>query len=204
MHDIIICKGIQANDRSRAAHLYSEAFQRKFVYLIGTKEKVAKLLELGMNIEYCFGAYEGDLLIGVLGYHYGKHALIDLKVKDFTKAFGPLKGVSKAFLASILFYRKADHNSQLLMDGIAVDSEARGKGCGTALFDAFVRFAKTNKYQSIKLDVIYENPKAKALYKRLGFRETKKSSVPFPISKLIGVTGTTTMVKELGATYESL
>lgn len=203
MHDIIICKGIQAKDRSRAAHLYSEAFQRKFAYLIGSKEKVAKLLELGINIEYCFGAYEGDKLIGILGYHYGKQALIDLKVKDFIKVFGPIKGVLKACLAGIMFYRKVDNGSQLLMDGIAVASESRGKGCGTALFDAFISFAKSDKYQSIKLDVIDENQKAKALYMRLGFRETKKSSVPFPISKLIGVTGTTTMVKKIGEAYEA-
>lgn len=57
----------------------------------------------------------------------------------------------------------------LLMDGICVDSSARGLGIGTALLEAIKAEAKTRNLAQVRLDVIDINPRARALYEREGF-----------------------------------
>ena len=83
------------------------------------------------------------------------------------------------------------------MDGIAVKDGNRGRGIGKQLFTELEKFASDSKMSSIKLEVIDENPKAKKLYESIGFTPTKYSKTPKFICKLIGVSGVTTMVKQL-------
>jgi ribosomal protein S18 acetylase RimI-like enzyme len=64
----------------------------------------------------------------------------------------------------------------LQMDGICVSAAARGKGVGSALFDALFGYALEQGYSYITLDVIDTNPRAKHLYERLGFEKVKTES----------------------------
>jgi len=54
-----------------------------------------------------------------------------------------------------------------------VAPEARGSGVGTALLDAIVDEARRRGYAQVRLDVVDTNPRAKALYRHVGFREVK-------------------------------
>jgi ribosomal protein S18 acetylase RimI-like enzyme len=68
---------------------------------------------------------------------------------------------------------RSSADDTLQMDGICVSASARGKGVGSALFDALFAYARKRDYSYITLDVIDTNPRAKALYERLGFEATK-------------------------------
>jgi len=57
----------------------------------------------------------------------------------------------------------------LLMDGIFVDEEARGLGIGRTLLEAFFIYGAEQGFKKAKLGVIDTNPRAKALYERVGF-----------------------------------
>ncbi len=70
------------------------------------------------------------------------------------------------------------------------------QGIGSKLIEALLEYSKSNEYKQVKLDVINENPRAKALYERVGFKSIQYEKVPKFIAKLIGVTGVTSMVKE--------
>ncbi|KAB3532135.1 GNAT family N-acetyltransferase [Alkaliphilus pronyensis] len=195
---ITIEKGFDQKNRHRAAQLYSKAFERKFAKVIGKEEVIEVLLERVMNPNCSFGAYNTEnKLIGLVGYHVRNQMLISISPWDFIKTFGLLSGFFKAILAHIIFHRKADNEKQLLMDGIAVDATCRGQGVGTLLFNTLITFAKSEGYESIKLDVIDENPKAKALYERLGFVQKEYKKLPRLVAVLIGVKGVTTMVLSL-------
>jgi ribosomal protein S18 acetylase RimI-like enzyme len=71
--------------------------------------------------------------------------------------------------------READGNT-LQMDGICVGHSARGKGVGSALFDALFSHARERGYDYVTLDVIDTNPRAKSLYERLGFEVVNTES----------------------------
>ena len=94
-----------------------------------------------------------------------------------------------------LFERKAQEH-ELLMDGIAVSEDYRGKGVGTALFKALIEYAKNNHYQRIRLDVIDTNPDARRLYERLGFSAERTNTFEV-LRPLLGFGAATTMVYEL-------
>ncbi len=111
--------------------------------------------------------------------------------------FGWFYGTWKAVITDMLFTRKPSSTDVFLMDGIAVDSNYRGLGVGSKLFDALISYGQSTGYKYIQLDVIDENPRAKALYERLGFEKKSYERVSSLFSDRIGVSGVTTMVKEL-------
>ncbi len=78
------------------------------------------------------------------------------------------------------------------MDGIVVDPAYRGKGIGTRLFSSLIEFGNTEKYSTIRLDVIDTNPGARKLYERLGFYEEKTERFEF-LRGLLGFGASTTM-----------
>lgn len=193
-----IRKGFDEKDRAIAAKLYVEAFKRKFEKLWGEEAVIQMIFEEGFNPQYCLCAYDdNDGLVGIAGFHEGDKGLIDLEVKDFIKAFGWLKGFAKACVTGVILHRKAKSREELLMDGIAVNRSCRGQGVGTLLFDALIQMGIEKNFKTLKLDVIDENPKAKALYERLGFQKTAYQKMPKFISNLIGVSGVTSMVRNL-------
>ena len=196
--DFITEIGIRTTHKEAAAKLYAIAFQTKFLKILGTPEEVSQLLKDGINTQRGISAISADNeLLGISGFQLNNSALIDLKFQHFVSRFGILKGTFKYLIMAIVFHRMPANNSQLLMDGIAVNEGNRGRGIGKQLFMELEKFSAQNKMTSIKLDVIDENPKAKKLYESIGFVPIKYSKTPRFISKLIGVSGVTTMVKEI-------
>jgi ribosomal protein S18 acetylase RimI-like enzyme len=55
------------------------------------------------------------------------------------------------------------------MDGLCVDTAARGQGVGRALLAAIAAEAARRGYAEVRLDVIDSNLRARALYEREGF-----------------------------------
>ncbi len=192
-----IRKGFDEKDRSQATAIYLNAFKRKFENLIGEEKLIQGLFEKALDPTYCVCAYEDDKIIGIAGFHEGSHGFVDIKYGDFIKMFGWFYGTWKAVITDMLFTRKPSSTDVFLMDGIAVDSNYRGLGVGSKLFDALISYGQSTGYKYIQLDVIDENPRAKALYERLGFEKKSYERVSSLFSDRIGVSGVTTMVKEL-------
>ena len=59
------------------------------------------------------------------------------------------------------------------IDGVAVLPEARGHGIGTRLLDEALAIARESGKRWVRLHVVDTNPRAQALYERLGYRVTK-------------------------------
>ena len=59
------------------------------------------------------------------------------------------------------------------IESLAVESNFRGKGEGTLLLKKVFDFARENGYREVMLEVVDTNPRAKALYERLGFAQKK-------------------------------
>jgi len=92
-------------------------------------------------------------------------------------------------LVSLKNYLKATKNHYY---GIAVDSRCRGQGIGSKLLDQIIQYALENRFETVRLDVIDSNPRAKKLYESKGFVAIKSESYPY-LKWLIGFSGSTTM-----------
>ena len=100
-------------------------------------------------------------------------------------------GAARALCVFALLQRK-QNGLELLMDGIAVSSAARGAGVGTKLLNELKDYALSENYHSIRLDVIDTNPAAKRLYERLGFKSTKTTRFAY-LNWLLGFSAATTL-----------
>lgn len=189
--------GIPNTLKDQVSSLYAEAFERKFIKIVADKHTMSKLFIENMNENCGLCVIEDDEIIGVAGFHVGHHALLGFEMKTFIREFGYIKGLFKCLMILLFYNRKPTHEKELLMDGIVVNKDHRGKGIGTKLFDALEKYAIDNGYTQIRLEVIRENPKAKDLYTRLGFKPTRVEQMPRFIADLIGVSAVTTMIKTL-------
>lgn len=186
--------GIAQADRATAAALYWQAFGGKLGRVLGPDQKALTLLSRVMRTDHGLGAYHGETLVGLVGFKTSKGALVDGTLADFCAVYGAVSGTCRALLLGLL-ERDVD-NTNFLLDGICVDAAARSQGVGTALLAALEDEARTRHYTSLRLDVIDSNPRARALYERLGFTATGTTSVGIA-RPLFGFKSTTTMIKEL-------
>ena len=89
-------------------------------------------------------------------------------------------------------------NDRFLVDGICVARAYRGKGVGSLLLSALYEEAAGRGYRSIRLDVVKDNWRARALYERQGFLPTRTESLG-PLRYIFGFAASTTMVRPLMA-----
>jgi len=182
------------NQSATVARLYYQAFQQKLAPIFRDDDKALALLTCAMNPDYAYVAmYDGNV-VGVAGFKDSKGNLVDAKAEHFTDNFGFFGGWWRIFALMILDRELED--GILLMDGLAVDASMRGQGLGTKLLDAIIAHGKDNQYNSIRLDVVDTNPRAKQLYERKGFVATKTESYPF-FERIFGFGGATTMLYPL-------
>ena len=184
--------GIPDSLRKDAAQLYDEAFGEKFSVAVRNREKRLRLLADSLLLPFAVAAIANGRLVGLAGFQTPQGALTKgITSKKLFRQLGLLRGAWAAIIFSL--YDRKPKQSELLMDGIAVKQEARGKGIGTGLLNELKQYARDNGYSQIRLDVIDTNPAARRLYDRQGFIATRTEHFGF-LRKLLGFGASTTMV----------
>ncbi|CAM5454715.1 molybdopterin-guanine dinucleotide biosynthesis protein MobC [Streptomyces spiroverticillatus] len=191
---VTLLRGLPAGTERRAAELYWEAFGRKLGPALDPPAKALPFLAAHFHPDRAVCALLDGLLVGLAGYQLGGRALTGGSVSDVLRTYGPLRGLYRAALLAV-FERQAAAG-ELVMDGIAVDPEARGKGIGTLLLDEVAAVAAEHGCRRIRLDVIDVNPRARALYERRGFEPVRTQSTPY-LRGLMGFGAVTTMYKDM-------
>jgi GNAT superfamily N-acetyltransferase len=180
--------------RSEAAKLYYLAFEQKLGSLIGPNARGSRLLEEGLNSDSGLFAFDGERLVGLLGFQLHSQRLINIVPGRIVQEFGWLAAAWRlAFL--MLFDRKPTAN-QFLLDGICVAEDARGLGVGTQLLEAARQLARKEGCTSIRLDVIDRNPRARALYERFGFQAMETTQTGW-LKQRFGFGASTRMIYDL-------
>ncbi|QRK14067.1 GNAT family N-acetyltransferase [Archangium violaceum] len=85
---------------------------------------------------------------------------------------------------------------ELLLDGIAVDAAARGRGIGTRLLAHAAHLARRAGLRRVRLSVVDTNPRARALYERCGFVAGRTQDVSL-LGTLYGFRSVTEMTLEV-------
>ena len=195
-HGFTIRGGFPDALRRQAAEIYFQAFEGKIGGILGRDGRGLRFVESVIDPRFAICAVSPDetRLLGIAGFKTADGAMVGGTLRDMAAVYGWVGAIWRGLLLSVLERDLAE--GQLLMDGIAVTSEARGTGIGSALLDAIVDEAEKRGMKEVRLDVIDSNPRAKSLYERKGFIAGGRHSTG-PFSRLFGFSFATTMARPL-------
>ncbi|MEL7091606.1 MAG: GNAT family N-acetyltransferase [Pseudomonadota bacterium] len=188
-----IHRGLPKGFEAAAAALYWQAFEGKLSRLMGPADRAQAFFTETINPAAVIAAIEGDALLGVAAFKHVPDGFSTGGMGALWRHYGP-SSLWRAFPLALL-ERKAPAGV-LQMDGICVAAAARGRGVGTALLNGLFDYARDTGFQAVTLDVIDRNPRARALYERIGFAAQGQHSA-WPLRGLLGFDYATRMVKTL-------
>jgi ribosomal protein S18 acetylase RimI-like enzyme len=192
---VTVFRGLHAELRPQAARLYWEAFGGKLGRVLGPDDRALRFFQRVIRGDLCFSAVgDGGELVGIAGYKTQSGSFAGGTWDDLTKVYGRWGGRWRGGVLWTLG-REVD-NDRFLIDGICVARAHRSKGVGSRLLEALYQEAAERGYGSVRLDVVQENFRARALYERQGFRPTKTEELGV-LRFLFGFASSTTMVRPL-------
>jgi ribosomal protein S18 acetylase RimI-like enzyme len=192
---ISISAGFEAEETASVAALYWQAFCDKLGRVMGPDAKGVAFVNRVLDPRFALVARDpAGTLLGVAGFKTFDGSLVAGELSDMWEIYGAFGGFWRGLLLGAL--ERDTDNKRFLIDGIFVHADARGQGVGTLLLEAICHEAKTRGYPAVRLDVIDTNPRAKALYLRLGFKEVGEQ-LTGPLRYVFGFKSTTTMVREI-------
>jgi ribosomal protein S18 acetylase RimI-like enzyme len=195
MTSITIRHGFPEAARGEAAAVYDAAFRRKLSPFLGARETCIAILQAAFNPAYAISAFDGERLVGIAGLSFGGGNLLRVNFGTLARHFGALSAAWRYGLAALMGDRTPS-KGQLVMDGLAVHPDMRGRGVGSALLDAVIAFARERGLATVRLDVVDTNPDARRLYERKHFVATATHTYGW-ITESLGFTGSTTMIYDL-------
>jgi len=183
--------------RASAARLYFEALKEKLEPILGGNGRTHGVLAKNIANDRCITAFCGDKLVGMMGIQTGKRGFVNPSLRTMVRIYGVIGGIIRMGGLAVLHHPVGP--DEVYVDGVAVASEMRGRGIGTHLFELLEQAVLKKEIKKISLEVIDTNPRAKALYQRLGFEVVKTQTV-WPLNLLIKFPfrSATLMVKTMG------
>ncbi|GAA4609044.1 GNAT superfamily N-acetyltransferase [Actinoplanes octamycinicus] len=175
MTTLAIGQGFTEAERERAGALYWEAFGRKLRPAFGDSAAGAAQVTAALRADRMLVARSGGEVVGVCGYHHDGRGAADLSWSRLRQRLG-----APAALRALLVLAPLDRPERpgvLVLDGICVAAAQRGRGVGSALLSAAGGWARRHHDEWVQLSVVDTNPRAEALYRRLGFRTVSEGSL---------------------------
>ena len=157
----------QIHDTNKIATLTYNVDFRTYDKLFNSSEKAIATIEKSLKQDDCTKViYDNENIIGmIVTYTHNKKPKT-----NFTSIKLLLIGILDYFV--ICDIKKDD----LYIAEIAIDENQRSKGYGTRVIKDVIEYARNEGYKRVILDADFRNPKAKALYERLGFKVFNKKS----------------------------
>lgn len=185
---ITIQMGLDKHLMYPVAELYDQAFVGKFKRAVPSRTKRLRLWAELINPNQVIGAFRGQDLLGILLYSSPASSgwLKTGLMKKVLRFLGPLDGI-RCLTVFALFEKQSSPN-HLYIEAIAVSSMARGLGIGSLLLNTAKVFAIGEELAGLQLGVIFENPRAKALYEREGYETISRESSGV-MKSIIGIEG---------------
>lgn len=189
-------RGLPEALRREAAGLYWKAFGSKLGRVLGPDDRALAFIEGAILASHAIVALDDEgRLLGLVGFKTPEGSFADGSYGLLRRVYGTWGGLWRG-LALELLTREVD-NARFLIDGLCVAPWARGQGIGSRLLAEAMALARARDYGEIRLDVVETNPRARALYERLGFVALRTERLGV-LRHLFGFEAATTMVRGLG------
>ena len=178
--EVVIEHGLPDELRALAVEVFEEAFGAKMSTSVRDRDKRMAFVTRAYSAEHAIVARRGERLLGMAGldskgepYHGG---LVDVSwdPRPYVDLLGWLGAMWAVWGLRLGGYKPKD--DEIHLDGIAVAPGARGQGIGTRLLAEVADIARRNGKRFVRLDVVDTNPRAQALYERVGYRVTRVQS----------------------------
>lgn len=168
---VTITSGFHDDERAQVAGLFWQAFGQKLGKVMGPETRALAFFAAALDPEFALVARDGQgRLLGLAGFKTTEGGLAGGSLTQLARVYGWIGALWRAGLLSVL--ERQMQPGVFQMDGIFVDASGRGMGVGTALLQAVADAARARGLDQVQLDVIDTNPRARALYERMGFRAT--------------------------------
>lgn len=190
-----IARGLPDALRAEAVRLYWQAFGGKLGTVMGPERKALAFLDRSIRADHAFVAIEDGRLLGMVGFKTPQGSFAGGSMPDLVAVYGWFGATWRAGLLELL-NRDVD-NERFLLDGICVEAAARSRGIGAQLLAAIEAEAVQRGYAAVRLDVIGENWRARALYERQGFVVERTERLGL-LRHVFGFASSLTMVKPVG------
>lgn len=192
---ITITHGFTEAERAQVALLYWDAFGQKLGRALGPNGLALNFLTDAVDPGHALCARgEGGELLGVAGFKTPMGGLISGGMQPMAQAYGWVGAMWRSALLAAL--GSDIDNQRFLIDGLFVAPHARGRGIGTALIYALVTEGTRRGYRELRLEVIDENIRARALYERHGFAAIHRQPTGW-LRWIFGFRAAITMVRPL-------
>jgi ribosomal protein S18 acetylase RimI-like enzyme len=189
--NVVIGPGFSDSERDTVAALFWQAFSAKLGKVMGPDHRALAFLSETLDPRFALVARdELGTLLGLAGFKTGEGGLIKAGLRDLARHYGLIGCLWRALLLSLL--ERDLKPGVFQMDGIFVTKSCRGLGVGTLLLQAVQDEAVSQGKTEVQLDVIDTNPKARALYERVGFRPIERESLG-PLRWVFGFSSATKM-----------
>ena len=180
-----------------AIRLYFNALKEKLEPILGSDGRAQEALASNIATDKCIVAICNGKLVGIMGIQTNKRGFVNPNLKTMVRIYGNFGGILRTGGLAILHHTTG--TDELYVDGVAVASEMRGKGIGSHLFELLEQAVLKKRIKTISLEVIDTNPRAKALYERLGFVAVKTQTLwPLNLFVRFPFRSATLMVKTMG------
>ena len=180
-----------------AIRLYFNALKEKLEPILGSDARAQEALASNIATDKCLVAICNGKLVGIMGIQTNKRGFVNPNLKTMVRIYGNFGGILRMGGLAILHHTIG--TDELYVDGVAVASEMRGKGIGSHLFELLEQAVLKKRIKTISLEVIDTNPRAKALYERLGFVVVKTKTLwPLDLFVRFPFRSATLMVKTIG------
>ncbi|MGO4852469.1 GNAT family N-acetyltransferase [Phaeovulum sp. W22_SRMD_FR3] len=168
MRGIRIQHGLPPAQTPAAARLYWQAFAGKLGAVMGPEPLALRYIARVVQHDHAVVALTAEgVLCGVGGFRSAKGAFVGGEARDLRAVYGWWGGLWRQ---ACLWLLNHDIEPQaLVVDGLVVAPECRGQGIGAALLAALSDEARWRGHSELRLDVVAENLRARALYAREGF-----------------------------------
>jgi ribosomal protein S18 acetylase RimI-like enzyme len=149
-----------------------KAFETKFTPIlkkVSTAEALEIIKQTLLPTSGLLGR-EGSKIIGVAILSSKKAPSLNID-KSLIKKIGyiPYK-----YFKYVFHVETINDDQTIKIELLAINKKVRGKGFGSKLLTEIIKYSRQEKYKKILLDVVDTNPRAKMLYKRIGFKTTNK------------------------------
>ncbi|MEQ3625580.1 MAG: GNAT family N-acetyltransferase [Celeribacter sp.] len=195
MNDLRIARGFAPDEAPAIAALFWQAFGPKLGRLLGPEPAARAYLATVLQPEHAYVARRGDgPPLGFAGVKRGAAGLMAGGLRELHDAYGMLGTVWRAPLLDLMASEAAP--GVVVLDGIGVANVARGQGIGTALIEALRQDGQDTGARELRLELVEDNLRARALYERLGFRAAGRHRLGL-VAPLLGHRRTVVMVLPL-------
>jgi ribosomal protein S18 acetylase RimI-like enzyme len=157
---------------NQAISVFVDGFFNVFSSISKDKKKLHKLFKHSFKYEMAYAYLQDGEAVGILGLADYQTRALKLNKEILMEILPGFAGkVTYKMVHKALETPHPIKSQEIFIDYIATNPKCRSKGIGTQLFE-FVR--KTLRYKHIELEVFSKNPRAKALYEKLGFKVITK------------------------------